>query len=110
MNKIYWIFILAAVLFVFTQGRKAKEGIVIDDKSIVIDVRTDAEFQAGHLKSAINIPYDVIQQKIGGYVKKKDESIILYCRSGRRSGIALGTLKGMGYTNVINAGSYSTLK
>ena len=86
------------------------ENIVIDNNSKVIDVRTEKEYQAGHLKNAINIPHTMIKEKIEDYVKDKDERIALYCHSGRRSGIAQNILKEMGYKNVINAGAYEKLK
>lgn len=75
-----------------------------------IDVRTGAEFAAGHLEGAVNIPHDRIGTVIGGVVPDKDREIRLYCRSGRRSGIALKTLKELGYTNVINEGAYKKLR
>lgn len=84
--------------------------IVIDDNATVIDVRTEREYKGGHLENAVNIPYDQIQDRIAVHVRGKNEKIFLYCRSGRRSGIALKTLEAMGYTNAINAGSYKKLK
>ncbi len=84
--------------------------ILIHDKCILIDVRTAKEYKEGHLKNAINIPYAEIKDKIREYVKDKDEKIILYCRSGRRSGIAKKILEGIGYKNVVDAGVYEKLK
>jgi len=58
---------------------------------ILVDVRTGAEYRGGHLRNALHVP---VQEFIfGAYAKKlggvsKDDPIILYCRSGRRSGIA----------------------
>ena len=83
---------------------------VINETSTVIDVRTQREYKTGHLKNAINIPYGEISNKISEHVADKNKEIIVYCRSGRRSGIAKKTLHDMGYTNVINAGSYKELK
>ena len=83
---------------------------VIDENSLVIDVRTEQEYKEGHLKNAVHIPYDEIKNKINAYVKDKDQKIILYCRSGRRSGIAEKTLKELGYSTVTNAGAYEKLK
>ncbi|MDA0747065.1 MAG: rhodanese-like domain-containing protein [bacterium] len=77
---------------------------------VVIDVRTVQEFNSGHIKGAVNIPYDEIGSRITEAVKEKDEKIVLYCQSGRRSGIALSTLREMGYTQVENAGGYESLK
>jgi phage shock protein E len=82
----------------------------LDEGGILIDVRTAGEYNGGHLEHAILIPYDEIAKKIADHVKKKDERIVLYCRSGHRAGIAKKTLEKMGYTDVINAGSYRKLR
>ncbi|MCA1929665.1 rhodanese-like domain-containing protein [Rheinheimera sp.] len=79
-------------------------------QSLWIDVRTAEEFQAGHLEGAINIPYDEIAERIEAVGADKSAEIKLYCRSGRRSGIALETLRSMGYNNASNAGAYDQLK
>jgi phage shock protein E len=86
------------------------EEITINKNSTVIDVRTEREFRDGHLNNALNIPYGEISNKINDHVTDKNKEIILYCRSGRRSGIAKKVLDDMGYTNVINAGAYKKLK
>ena len=75
-------------------------------KDVVIDVRTAAEFQSGHVQGALNLPHDSISQDICKAKVAKDDHVILYCRSGRRSDIALGTLKGMGFSNVENYGGF----
>lgn len=79
-------------------------------KPVWVDVRTQAEFDAGHLDGAALIPYNVISSKIFAVVKDKNQPINLYCRSGRRAEIALRTLERLGYTNVQNLGSYEVLK
>jgi phage shock protein E len=73
---------------------------------LVIDVRTEAEWNSGHVEGAILIPYDVIGEKIGAVTKDKTKRIYVYCRSGRRSGIAKETLEKLGYKDVVNLGSY----
>lgn len=73
-------------------------------KTVLIDVRTPEEFAAGHIDGALNIDYQVIGQRIGMAGVAKDDEVILYCRSGRRSGVALETLKGMGYQKLQNYG------
>lgn len=75
----------------------------------VIDVRTDAEFQQGHLPSAVNIPHDQIASRLDALPSDRNRTIVLYCRSGRRSGIAKQTLEELGFTNAINAGGYDAL-
>lgn len=79
-------------------------------QSLWIDVRTAEEYNAGHLEGAINIPYDEIEQKIAAVSVDKTADIQLYCRSGRRSGIALESLRNLGYSKVTNAGAYQQLK
>lgn len=74
-------------------------------KLLLIDVRTSAEFAENGVKPAINIPYEKMSKEIKKYTKgNKDLEIKLYCRSGRRAGIALKTLEQLGYTNVTNLG------
>ncbi len=79
-------------------------------KPLIIDVRTEEEWDEGHIGSAIHIPYDEIGDEIAKHEKNKSRKIIVYCRSGGRAGMALKTLKGLGYTNVENAGGYEDLK
>ena len=77
---------------------------------LVIDVRSQEEYSAEHIKDAINIPYTIIAQEIGKYAKDKTQKILLYCLSGSRSGTALKTLNDLGYTNVENIGGYNQAK
>jgi phage shock protein E len=74
-------------------------------KNVVIDVRTPQEFRAGNIEGSLNIPHDSISKDIFQAKVNKDDRVILYCRSGRRSGIAMDTLKSMGFSNVENYGS-----
>ena len=69
----------------------------------VIDVRTEAEWNTGHLEGALHIEWQEIL-KISSDIKK-DEEIFLYCRSGNRSGKATKILLEAGYDNAKNAGS-----
>jgi phage shock protein E len=72
---------------------------------LIIDARTEAEWNEGHLDGAVLIPYDTIAQGITAVAPDKKTEIYLYCRTGRRSGIALETLKKAGYSNLTNLGS-----
>lgn len=103
-------FLATCVFGSCAQGGFKEDEIIIDESTTVIDVRTGQEYNAGHLKNSINIPYGEIKDTIGKHVHDKNEKIIVYCRSGRRSGIAKKTLDEMGYTDVINAGAYEKLK
>ena len=78
--------------------------------ALLIDVRTPAEFEQGHLKGAVNIPHDQIGEGVGKLGMEKDRKIVLYCRSGRRSGLAQQALQGLGYRSVLNAGGYEELR
>lgn len=81
------------------------------DKSIlVIDVRTPEEYSTGHIDGAINIPVNVIENEIENHTKDKNQKILLYCRTGNRSGQALEMLKKLGYTNAENIGGYEEAK
>jgi phage shock protein E len=74
-------------------------------RDVVIDVRTEQEFQAGHIDGALLMPHEQIAQKIASAKISKDDHVILYCRSGRRSGLALDTLKALGFSHAENYGS-----
>jgi phage shock protein E len=73
-----------------------------DYEYILIDVRTASEYAEGHILTALNIPYDVIADNLP--TEDKNMYLIVYCRSGRRSGIAKSTLESLGFTNVIDFG------
>ncbi|MEO7081434.1 MAG: rhodanese-like domain-containing protein [Flavobacteriales bacterium] len=74
--------------------------------AVILDVRSTAEFASGHVKGAINIPLDRLQQQL----KKlpKDKVVIACCLSGGRSGSAVSILKGEGY-ECYNGGGWSSL-
>ncbi|MAD43978.1 MAG: hypothetical protein CMI02_03290 [Oceanospirillaceae bacterium] len=72
--------------------------------TVWIDVRTPEEFHSGHKDGAVNIPFDQISQRIGELKLEKDADINVYCRSGRRAGVAESTLESLGYTDVDNIG------
>lgn len=74
-------------------------------KPFIIDVRTEEEWNNGHIEGAVLIPYDQIGEKIGTIVRDKSQKIYVYCRTGRRSQIAKETLNKLGYKDVVNLGS-----
>jgi len=69
-----------------------------------IDVRTVDEFNQHHVTGAINIPYEEIDSGIARLGLEKDSMIYLYCKSGRRAGLAKDLLEELGYTRVVNIG------
>lgn len=74
------------------------------DESVIIDVRTLDEWNAGHLATAQHLQLDQVAASIDNLVPDKDQQVYLYCRSGNRSGQAKIIMDSLGYTNVINAG------
>lgn len=75
-----------------------------------IDVRSSEEYDAGHVAEAVNVPYTEIGVRIGEVTENKDALIYVYCRSGRRAGIALETLNEEGYMNVVNLESLANAR
>ncbi len=69
-----------------------------------IDVRSPSEYSERHVERALNIPFAEIAAGIEELGTDKDAVIYVYCRSGRRSGIAKETLDGMGFMRVVNIG------
>lgn len=94
-----------------TAGQQGNSDVVkaIPEYAIWIDVRTPQEYLGGHLDGAVNIPHTQVAQRIAEVTADKNAEINLYCRSGRRSGLAVDILKQMGYTNVHNRGGYGQL-
>nr|WP_235363882.1 MULTISPECIES: rhodanese-like domain-containing protein [Shewanella] len=81
----------------------------IEHGAMIVDVRTPEEFAEGHLANAINIPFEQIAEEFTKRNIDKDQSVVLYCRSGRRSGIAQESLIKLGYSNTYNGGGYQSL-
>jgi phage shock protein E len=104
--------ILAVVVAVVIMMKKtsqisAKDALAhLKNGALVIDVRSPNEFSSGHLPKAINIPLDEIETALPKRVKDKNQILLLHCASGMRSGVAKQKLKGMGYANAFNLGSY----
>lgn len=92
---------MVLILAMWVSGLYAAENSS-EKGAVVIDVRTEAEWLAGHLEGAVLIPYERIGDEIAKVVADKNGQVYLYCRSGRRTGIAMGILKKAGYENVIN--------
>lgn len=79
-------------------------------KPVLIDVRSQEEWDLGHIEGALLIPHGVIRDKIAAAVPDKNTPVTLYCRSGGRAGQAKSVLDKLGYTRVENAGGYEELK
>ena len=79
---------------------QAKEIMDTQDGYVILDVRTREEFDEAHIDGAILIPDYEIADKAESILKDKDQLILVYCRSGRRSKLAAEALVELGYTNV----------
>ena len=83
-------------------AKKFKKIIESDNEFVLLDVRSDAEFNAAHLPGALNVERGRLEWIIPNIIKKTDRTIYVYCQDGRRSGFAAERLIQMGYTNTIN--------
>ena len=125
MNKKFLILVVVLLLLVGCGKKEEKEiksGKVTcgqmktimkyDNNPVLIDVRTAEEYAEGHLDDAINIPYDVIVNPGVTTMEniKEDTPIVVYCKSGNRSGQAYNSLKMAGYKNVYDLGAMSNCK
>ena len=81
-----------------------------DESHIILDVREQDEFDAGHIPGAILLPYTEIENKAEKILPDKSAQILVYCRSGRRSKIAADSLVKLGYTNVKEFGGINDWK
>ena len=79
---------------------EAKALMDSEDGYIILDVRTPEEFAARHIEGAILIPDYEIGEKAESILTDKDQLILVYCRSGRRSKNAANELATLGYTNI----------
>ena len=79
-----------------------KKVIDSDDEFVLLDVRSEAEYNAAHLAGALNVERGRIEWIIPSIIKKPERTIYVYCQDGRRSGFATERLIQMGYTNTIN--------
>ena len=117
--------IVLVVLLLFCAGCKAKnnktEGeykmVTCEEKNelvqtgaILLDVRSQSEYDEDHLDGAINLEYTELESKFNNLGYTKETKIVVYCRSGKRSSIAAETLKNMGYLYVYDLGSINNCK
>ena len=111
-----WILLLLAALLLSACGQKqetkqeavymnitaeeAKHIMDTEEGYIILDVRAQDEYDAGHIPGAIVIPHTEIESRAEEELTDKDQQILVYCRSGRRSKLAADALLELGYTNI----------
>ena len=88
----------------FGGGATANLKSIIDEGAFLVDVRTPGEFAEGHVIGSVNIPLDTVPTELEKFKNKKN--IIVFCRSGNRSGQAKTILEANGISNVTNGGSW----
>ena len=106
------VFLLLAVMLLTACGQnkeaayvnitaeEAKQIMDSEEGYIILDVRTQEEYDEGHIPGAIVISHEEIADKAADVLTDKDQLILVYCRSGRRSKIAAEALAELGYTNI----------
>lgn len=81
-------------------AQQAKEIMDTQDGYVILDTRTEEEYEQGHIPGAIVISHEEIKEKAESVLTDKEQLILVYCRSGRRSKLAAQDLVELGYTNV----------
>ena len=87
-------------VYVNITAEEAKRIMDSEEGYIILDVREQDEYDVGHIPGAILIPYTQIEEKAKKTLPDKDQLILVYCRSGRRSKIAAEALAKLGYANI----------
>lgn len=81
-------------------AKEAKEMMESETGYVILDVRTQEEYDEGHVPGSVLIPDYEIKDRAQEQLKDKEQMIFVYCRSGRRSKNAAEELAGMGYENI----------
>ena len=115
MKKTWILLLLAALLlsacgqehetkleavYVNITAEEAKHIMDTEEGYIILDVRAQEEYDQGHIPGAIVIPHTEIETRAEEELTDKDQQILVYCRSGRRSKMAAEILVDLGYTNI----------
>ena len=114
MKKLIFLLLAVMMLTACGQEKENEQGVVYGNITaeeakqimdtevgyIILDVREQAEYDGGHIPGAILIPYTQIEDKANEMLPNKDQLILVYCRSGRRSKIAAEALVELSYTNI----------
>ena len=110
MQWYIFLFVAGALFFFFLPRLGAmsveEASQLIREGTPLVDVRTVGEFQQQSVPGSVNIPLDQLGDLIGQTGYAKDQPILVFCRSGNRSGSAKRLLEQMGYTQVKNLGAF----
>ncbi|MBZ4190774.1 MULTISPECIES: rhodanese-like domain-containing protein [Bacteroidota] len=94
-----------SALFGSTDNSQLTEAI--KNGAFLVDVRTPSEFAGGSVKGAVNIPLDKLPEQLSKFIARKN--IVVFCRSGNRSGQAKNILEQNGFEQVINGGTWQNV-
>ena len=101
--SIFMLFGCVSKGYTTISAQEGKEMIEQGD-IIILDVREQSEYNAGHIENAILLPLGQIESKAEEIIADKEATIIVYCRSGRRSAEAANKLVKLGYKNIYDMG------
>lgn len=107
MPKLLLALVSAALLLVGVSGCSATESLTVSNDTVIIDVRTPAEYEAGHLDGAVNIDVSSAGFATEIATLPADGDYIVYCQSGNRSAQAVALMQDQGFDNVRDAGGIS---
>ena len=91
-------------IYMNINAEEAKKIMDTESDYIILDVRTQEEYDEAHIPGAIVIPNTEIEARAESELPDKDQMILVYCRSGRRSKLAADILVELGYTNIYEFG------
>ena len=83
---------------------------MIENGALVLDVRSQEEFDEAHLEGAIHIPWDDTDSLIAAIGSDQQRQVVVYCRTGNRAGKVQAALEEAGYTNIFNATGFEALQ
>ncbi|TAN84552.1 MAG: rhodanese-like domain-containing protein [Gallionella sp.] len=69
---------------------------------LILDVRSPEEYAEGHIPGAVNIPHDQLSSRLAEIGSYKNKDVVLYCKSGRRAGVAANTLRAAGFSKLLH--------
>jgi phage shock protein E len=105
------VFVINPMMAGGSNEEAAKEAWpMIESGALVVDVRSVAEFEGGHLDGALNIEWTNMDGLIAAIGSDLQRPVVFYCRSGNRAGKSIVKLEKQGYTNIYNATGLDSLK
>lgn len=122
--NIFFVIIACSLFFIFSHAvysqeegsyktvysSESKDIIKTEKNIIILDVRSQSEYNSGHIQGAVSIPYTDINEKAGQIIPDKQTKILVYCQNGSRSIIAAKKLVKLGYCDVYNCGAITNLE